>query len=112
VPQLKDAAAQRRWPAITTHNQGNHGIRTEKWRYIRYADGTEELYDMMADPAEWKNLADDSTFAAAKREMADWLPKVDRPPVPRSASRILTYDPATKVAIWEGKQIVPAELER
>jgi arylsulfatase A-like enzyme len=50
VPQLKDAAAPRERPAITTHNQGNHGIRSERWRYIRYADGSEELYDMQADP--------------------------------------------------------------
>jgi len=35
VPQLQDASAPREWPAITTHNQGNHGIRTEQWRYIR-----------------------------------------------------------------------------
>ena len=45
LAQLKDATAPREWPAITTHNQGNHTIRTEKWRYIRYADGSEELYD-------------------------------------------------------------------
>ena len=38
MPQLKDSAAPRDRPAITTHNQGNHGIRTEQWRYIRYAD--------------------------------------------------------------------------
>ncbi len=43
VPQLKDPDAGRRWPAITTHNQGNHTIRTERWRYIRYANGSEEL---------------------------------------------------------------------
>ncbi|MCU0613343.1 MAG: sulfatase, partial [Candidatus Eisenbacteria bacterium] len=53
VPQLKDARAPREWPAITTHNHDNHGIRTERWRYIRYADGSEELYDMQADPKEW-----------------------------------------------------------
>lgn len=45
VPQLKDATAKRRWPALTTHNPGNHSVRTERWRYIRYANGAEELYD-------------------------------------------------------------------
>ena len=50
VQQLKDAGAPREWPAITTANQGNHAVRSERWRYIRYADGSEELYDRRADP--------------------------------------------------------------
>ena len=63
MPQLRDAQAERPWPAITTHNHDNHGIRTEDWRYIRYADGSEELYDMRKDPNEWRNLADDTHYA-------------------------------------------------
>ncbi|MBT7875444.1 MAG: sulfatase, partial [Verrucomicrobia bacterium] len=58
LPQLKDAESPRKWPAITTHNHDNHGIRSEHWRYIRYADGSEELYDMRKDPNEWDNLAE------------------------------------------------------
>jgi arylsulfatase A-like enzyme len=112
APQLKDASAPREWPAITSHNQGNHGIRTEQWRYIRYADGSEELYDMVKDPNEWTNLASDTKFAKVKADLAKWLPKVDLPAAPNSASRVLTYDPKTKEAVWEGKKIVPAELER
>ena len=48
-----------RWdrPAITTHGYKNHAVRTEGWRYIRYADGGEELYDEAKDPREWVNLA-------------------------------------------------------
>jgi hypothetical protein len=38
VPQLTDPDAPRELPAITSHNRGNHGIRSERWRYIRYAD--------------------------------------------------------------------------
>ena len=37
ILQLKDADAPRIWPAITTHNHDNHGVRSERWRYIRYA---------------------------------------------------------------------------
>lgn len=105
VPQLEDANAPREWPAITTHNQGNHGIRSEDWRYIRYADGSEELYDMKNDPNEWANLASDPRHAAQKAGLAKWLPKNDKPPVPGSKNRVLTYDPATKVAVWEDKPI-------
>lgn len=105
VPQLRDANAPRPWPAITTHNQGNHGIRTERWRYIRYADGAEELYDLQTDPHEWTNLAGRPEHAARQRELANWLPKVDKPPVPNSAARVLTYDPKTGAVTWEGKPI-------
>lgn len=105
VPQLKDAMATREWPAITTHNQGNHGIRTEEWRYIRYADGSEELYDMKADPNEWTNLASAAKHASVKLDLAKWLPKIDRPMVPGSANRTLSYDLKTGLATWEGKLI-------
>ncbi len=105
TPQLRDANAPREWPAITTHNQGNHGIRTEGWRYIHYADGSEELYDMQADPNEWTNLAGEPKHAAKKAELAKWLPKVDVPCAPNSAARILTYDAATGAVTWQGNPV-------
>ncbi len=107
VPLLKDAGAARPWPAITTHNQDNHTVRTEQWRYIRYADGSEELYDERADPNEWTNLARDPRHAAMKRELAQWLPKSSAPPVPGSAQRVLLY--TNDVAVWEGRVIAPEE---
>ncbi|MDO8541200.1 MAG: sulfatase [Opitutaceae bacterium] len=104
-PQLSDAKAPRPWPAITTHNQGNHSVRNDRWRYIHYADGSEELYDLQRDPNEWTNLARDPAHAATKHELANWLPKVDRPMAPGSAHRTLAYDPRTGDAVWEGKPI-------
>jgi choline-sulfatase len=108
--QLKRAKAKRLWPAITTHNVGNHGIRSERWRYIRYADGSEELYNMQSDPNEWTNLATNAKYADVIREHAKWLPKVNLPPAPGSASRILVKE--NGVWMWEGKPIVPTELDR
>jgi arylsulfatase A-like enzyme len=105
APQLKDAAAPREWPAITTHNQGNHSVRTEKWRYIHYADGTEELYDETADPNEWKNLAGDSNFTEVKADLAKWLPRKDVPAAPHSKSRVLVYDKASGKVIWEDEAV-------
>jgi arylsulfatase A-like enzyme len=105
VPQLKDAATPRTRPAITSHNQGNHGIRSERWRYIHYADGSEELYDMHADPHEWTNLAHLPKHAAVIGQHRRWLPTIDRELVPDSAARILTYDKATDTAVWEGTTI-------
>jgi arylsulfatase A-like enzyme len=105
VPQLKDAAAPRAWPAITTHNPGNHSVRTDRWRYIRYADGSEELYDLSTDPNEWTNLAADPRYAALKAELAAALPARSASLVPGSKHRTLSYDPATGIAVWEGKPI-------
>lgn len=103
VPQLQDHLAQRDWPAITTHNQGNHGIRTDRWRYIRYADCSEELYDLQTDPREWANLAGKPEHADRIKQLAAWLPKKDVPPAEGSASRILTY--FDRQPVWEGKPI-------
>jgi len=105
LPQLKNASTPRARPAITSHNQGNHGIRSESWRYIRYADGSEELYDTRNDPNEWTNLAGNPEHAAVIAEHEKWLPKIDRPLAPNSAHRVLTYDPATDKAVWEGKPV-------
>lgn len=109
VPQLRDPSTPRPWPAITTHNQGNHAVRTRDMRYIRYANGSEELYDLKADPNEWTNLADDPRYADQKSKLAAMLPKIDRPAVPGSAHRVLTYDPATGAIIWEGEPVKPGD---
>jgi arylsulfatase A-like enzyme len=105
VPLLKNASAPREWPAITTHNHDNHSVRTERWRYIRYADSSEELYDVQADANEWRNLASNPETAAIRKELAGWLPSVSQKPAPGSAQRVLTYDPATGEINWEGKNI-------
>lgn len=105
VPQLRDAKTPRSRPAITSHNQGNHGIRTERWRYIRYADGSEELYDCSSDPNEWRNLAALPESAATIKELKAWLPKIDSPLAPGSAQRVLTYDSAADEAVWEGTKV-------
>jgi arylsulfatase A-like enzyme len=79
VPLLRDPKAEWKLPAITTHGLQNHAVRTEKWRYIRYADGGEELYDEARDPYEWTNLARDPGHEEVKRQLAEWLPKENRP---------------------------------
>lgn len=110
VPQLRDAKRSRPWPAITTHNVGNHALRSERWRYIRYADGSEELYDLRADPNEWTNLVADPRYAGVVRDHVRWLPQVNHPPAPGSAHRILVREGDDW--LWEGRPIVPSELER
>jgi arylsulfatase A-like enzyme len=74
---------QGKWdePAMTTYGPGNHSVRTEGWRYIRYANGDEELYDEANDPYEWTNLAGDSAHADRKTELARHLPQSEQPNV-------------------------------
>lgn len=103
LPQLEDASAERERPAITTHNAGNHGIRSENWRYIVYADGSEELYNMVEDPNEWTNLAGNPEYADVIAEHKKFVPTDDLPPAPNSAARVLIYDNGR--INWEGEDI-------
>jgi arylsulfatase A-like enzyme len=81
VPLLKDAGARRK-PAVITYMPNNYAVRNERWRYIRYRDGGEELYDELADPGDIRNLAGDKKYAELKRELAAWMPKSSAPPKP------------------------------
>jgi len=83
VPLLKNPSAQWDRPALTTHGRNNHSVRSERWRYIRYRDGTEELYDHKGDPLEWNNLADKPEWAQVKERLARWLPEVNAEDAPR-----------------------------
>ncbi|QXD23314.1 sulfatase [Opitutia bacterium ISCC 51] len=56
LPLLENVNADWDHPAWTTFVD-HHALRTERWRYIRYASGEEELYDTQNDPHELKNLA-------------------------------------------------------
>ena len=68
--------------AITTQLAKHHAVRTRRWRYIRYADGSEELYDHAKDPHEWFNLADDPQNAHVKQQQAKHLPRGEAPEIP------------------------------
>ena len=63
-------------PALTSTTAGNHTVRSDHWRYIRYADGSEELYDHKKDPNEWHNIASDPTLESVKRQHADWIDRL------------------------------------
>lgn len=105
APQLQSPPAKREQPSITSHNQGNHSVRSIRWRYIHYADGSEELYDTQGDPHEWTNLADDAEYAEIIVEHRKWLPKVDVAPAEGSKHRILTFDQESDTALWEGQTV-------
>jgi arylsulfatase A-like enzyme len=65
-------------PGDETNPSKQHwSLRTLRWRYVRYNNGQEELYDHDADPHEWMNLADKpesaATLEAFRAERAAWL---------------------------------------
>jgi hypothetical protein len=60
-------------------------VRDERYRYIRYADGSEELYDLVADPREWTNRSGDSAMAGVKIDYGGICPAWMWQP-PRAAS--------------------------
>ncbi len=82
TPLLKDPNAEWSTPALTTFHKDNHSFRSETWRYIRYADGGEELYNHTADPNEWKNLAADSQYAEVKASFGPYFPKINHNELP------------------------------
>jgi hypothetical protein len=64
-------------PAVTTFRLRNHTVRDAGWRYIRYANADEELYDEGAAPYKRTNLAGDPGHAGTNRELAKHLPSND-----------------------------------
>lgn len=72
-PQLANPTSPRA-AAISSYGEGNTSIRTERWRYIRYEDGSEELYDHRVDPDEWTNLAGKPKHAKTKKRLAQMIP--------------------------------------
>lgn len=71
---LSAKAADRERPGLTSFGPHNHSLRTSRYRYTRYADGSEELYDYTDDPWEHRNLADDPKMAEVKASLVKWLP--------------------------------------
>lgn len=68
VPVLKNPEAKVRKAALS-FNRGGHGLRSDRWAYLRYKNGDDELYDMEEDPEQFHNLAKNKEFTAIRNEM-------------------------------------------
>lgn len=77
--------------ALTTYGWGNHGMRTENFRYIRYNDGSEELYDHRKDPNEWFNLATGGAENDKISQLKKYLPSTDVPYAKHSSYNFNPY---------------------
>jgi arylsulfatase A-like enzyme len=74
APLLRDPKASWHHPALTTHGKDNHSVRTGSHRYIRYRDGSEELYDLRNDPNEWNNIANQQGMETLKSKLKKQIP--------------------------------------
>lgn len=68
---------------VYSYNRAHLALRSDRWSYMRYADGTEELYDMQADPNQFTNLAKNTahveTMVDLRQRMGQWIAKVKTP---------------------------------
>jgi arylsulfatase A-like enzyme len=79
LPLLQNPAAEWPHPALITHGRGNHAVRDERYRYIHYRNGEEELYDHIRDPNEWTNLAADPVQRPTIEALRRHLPPAEAP---------------------------------
>ncbi len=78
LPWISDPKAPGRDYTVTTFGRGNHAVTTERWRYVLYFDGSEELYDLRNDPHEWRNVAGSAEHANVKNRLRNWVPEEAR----------------------------------
>lgn len=107
VPYLQKPNAKGQ-PALITFERGNYAVVDERYRYIRYHDGSEELYDFVADRRERKNLLANAGGESSNQQ-SEWfkvrdrlraqLPKDAAPGVPERSAFVFDYSTTT----WKRK---------
>ncbi len=75
VSLLRNPKAEWKRPAVIEFKRGNAAVRSDRYRYIRYRHGGEELYDHQSDSHEWYNLAASKEHQAVKQELGGWIAK-------------------------------------
>jgi len=78
VPIVNDASLKLENPTIIAWGRGNYSVRTKSYRYTRYFDGGEELYNHNNDPNEWTNLANNPNYESLKNDLKGHLPKEEK----------------------------------
>ena len=91
VPLMKDPMREWEHPAITSFGLGNYAVRSTRYRYIRYLDGSEELYDHQSDPHEWHNIATKAEMSRVIAEHAAYLPRNEHPVLPGNSTGHKAY---------------------
>lgn len=61
-------------PSLMTYGAQYSSVSDGRYRYIRYPDGSEELYDHQNDPYEWTNIASKNRLKKVKMRLAKEIP--------------------------------------
>ncbi len=81
------SAARDRNVFLPHMHPGEYAIINRDWRYIRYGEDGEELYDLREDPNEWNNLASVEAYAEVKAELRKSAPDTFAEPEPALNTR-------------------------
>ena len=73
MPFLKGEGQTRR-PITSVYGKDNFAVIDENYRYIRYANGDEELYERAKDPNEWDNIAGNPQYDEVKAKLSAEIP--------------------------------------
>ncbi len=95
--------------ALTTFGMNNHAIKSERFRYIRYEDGGEELYDHANDPNEFTNQANNPEYRDEIEALKKYLPKDNALWDPNSSYTFQPYFVSQKTRT-NGANIKPVEV--
>jgi arylsulfatase A-like enzyme len=74
LPMLANPESAGDHPPVMTWQPGNHAVRKDQWRYIRYVTGDTELYDHTTDPDELNNLASNPDTKDIQAQLDKFLP--------------------------------------
>ncbi len=67
LPLINNSVSEWPFDTFTMYKKGNYAIQSDRYRYIRYNDGAEELYDHKNDKDEWKNLVGKKKFEEVRK---------------------------------------------
>ena len=112
VPLLKNPEIEWKIPAVTEFKRGQCAVRSERFRYIRYSDGTEELYDHLKDSNEWMNLAGKKCYRKIIDELGRSIPKKFAPNAPSKSAYRFDHKTYTWVHKKTGKVTYGTSISR
>lgn len=100
VPLLKEPNEDWPWPAVTCNGRDSYSLTFEHWKYNRFFDGSEELYDHVNDPLEHTNLAGLPEYAEKKAAFSKFLPRESHPNVSDGKEWILWRQDYAPLEEW------------